>query len=244
MTMLKNRRQVLATALVCLGILCAPLISQATPKRTVVPIPSSLDDLLDRTLLIFIGEVGVVEQCFALSSYDWDGKANGKPVDCADPQDWSGIPVTDFRLTVEEVLHDDGTIASGQPIILRALGFSTQETHDATKNSEYPLSYTGDRHLFLLGCNPDGTYGISYGVWSRLIIDGEILRISNGAQQPLQFQDSDGPISLTAFRQAVANHQNQRVYIPLIHHTEQAISQTVHRYGNVLGAYRGLVTGD
>jgi RHH-type proline utilization regulon transcriptional repressor/proline dehydrogenase/delta 1-pyrroline-5-carboxylate dehydrogenase len=25
---------------------------------------------------------------------------------------------------------------------------------------------------------------------------------------------------------------------------EQAISQTVHRYGNVLGAYRGLVTGD
>jgi hypothetical protein len=119
------------------------------------------------------------------------------------PQDWSGIPVTDFRLTVEEVLRDDGTIASGEPIILRAWGFSTQETHEATKDSEYPLSYTGDRHLFLLGRNPDGTYGISYGTWSRLIIDGESLRISNGKGDPLRFKENDKAITLEEFRAAI-----------------------------------------
>lgn len=209
--------RILTTAIISLGILCAPLISYAAQDRTYWVIPQSLDELLDRATLIFIGEIGPVEQCLSISGYDWDGSVNGTPVDCANPQNWSGVPVTDFRLTVEEVLRDDGTIASGEPIILRALGFATKEGKEITKDSEFPLSYTGDRHLFLLGRNPDGTYGISYGVWSRLIIDGESLRVSSGWQQPLQFQDSNGPITLAAFRQAVANHKNERIYIPLIH---------------------------
>src|SRR5690606_34004086 len=103
-------------------------------------------------------------------------------------------------LHVEEVIRDDGTIASGEPIILRILGFATEEYKQLSQASEFPLSYTGDRHLFVLTPNPDGkSYGLAYGPWSRLILDGEILRVSNGEQHLFQFEKSTEPITLKEF---------------------------------------------
>jgi hypothetical protein len=59
-------------------------------------------------------------------------------------------------------------------------------------------------YLFLLGSSPDGkSYGFYYGPWSRLIIDGEILQVSDGQQQPLQFADHPEPITLEEFIQYV-----------------------------------------
>lgn len=79
--------------------------------------------------------------------------ANGNPV----PK----VPITDFELKVEQVVKDDGAIVSGKPIILRMGGDATPEMKQITANGEYPFSFTGDRHLFLLSRNPDGVTTVS-----------------------------------------------------------------------------------
>ena len=72
-----------------------------------------------------------------------------------------------------------------------------------TQAGEFPLSYTGDRHLFVLTPNPDGSYGFYYGPWSRLIVDGDMLRVSNGAKSSFQFGERDTPVTLDEFIKAV-----------------------------------------
>ena len=114
------------------------------------------------------------------------------------------IVVTDFPLRVEKVIRDDGGIAAGKSIILRMIGAAEPGTKGLTENIEFPFSYPGDRYLFLLTPNRDGkTYGLRYGPWSRLIVDGEILRTSRGKQQPLQFEGTDQPVTLDEFVQFV-----------------------------------------
>jgi hypothetical protein len=225
--------RVLIGVILGLGILSVPLFSHASPEAhaSLVAPPQSLDELVDKATLIFSGEVGPVEQCLSLSGYDWDGSLLATPADCSDPQVY-GLPVTDFQLLVEEVLRDDGKIAAGKPIILRVLGFPIEEIVQMSQDSEFPFSSTGDRHLFVLSPNPDGeSYGLYYGPWSRLNIDGEILRVSNGKREPLQFRDSDSPVTLDEFRQTVAksdaepitSNAEYKLFAPIINGTTMAI---------------------
>jgi hypothetical protein len=44
-------------------------------------------------------------------------------------------------------------------------------------------------------------------VCCQIDIDGDILRMSDGAQTPLQFGDSDGPITLAEFIRFVQDQQ-------------------------------------
>jgi hypothetical protein len=216
--------RVLLTVAISFGILIAPLVSHAAPGRWTTPVPRSMDELLHRVTLVFFGEVGPVEQCLDFSGYDWDGSLRATPIDCYTiPTSLNGLfPVTDFQLIIEEVWLDDGTIATGNSITIRMMGLPIDELVEQSKASEFPWSLTGDRHLFVLVPNPDRSYSLSYGAWSRLIIDGEILRISNGDQTPLKFSDNEVPVTLEEFKQAVAsqqvtNKQANQVYVPLIH---------------------------
>jgi hypothetical protein len=163
-----------------------------------------LDEIVDKAPLILIGEVGPVVQYLDFAVYGEDGQLlKERPTD-ADGNPQGDIPATDFLLQVEEVIRDDGRIARGEPIILRMGGHITEELKQLTQATEFPFSYTGDRHLFLLVPTPDGqAYGFYYGPWSRLTIDGEVLRMSNGEQQPLQFKDSAGPVTLEEFMKMV-----------------------------------------
>lgn len=166
--------------------------------------PQTLDDLLSKAPLILIGEVGPVVQYLDFAVYGNDGQLLERGKDPAGnlmPE----APATDFSLLVEEVLRDDGTIASGETIILRMPGHATEELKQLTAQIDYPFSFTGDRHLFLLTPNPDGaSYGFYYGPWGRLILDDEMLRVSDGQQQPLTFTDQPAPITLDDFKQGVA----------------------------------------
>ncbi len=166
--------------------------------------PPSLDELVDNASLIFIGTVGPVKQY--LEVYGYYGEDGQLEFPGTDDQGTAlpGWPVTDFILQVEEVIRDDGTIARGEPIVLRWLGHATERLKQASQEGEYPVSYTGDRYLFVLTPNPDGqSYGFYYGPWSRLIVDGDIQRVSNGAQQLLQFGDRGQSVTLEEFIQAV-----------------------------------------
>lgn len=159
--------------------------------------PASLDELLGRAALIFTGEVGPVKQYLEIIGYSEETGQLELPSIDADGRRMVGTPVTDFHLYVDEVIRDDGTIAAGIPIILRVMGHVTKDLKQPSLAGEYPVTYTGDRYLFVLTPFPDGeTYGFLYGPWSRLIVDGEILRTSRGKQQPLQFADEREPVTL------------------------------------------------
>ncbi len=173
-----------------------------------VPPPTTLDGLIDQADLIVIGEVGPVLVYDTFYGYGPDG-AELDSVDAAG-NTLPGMPVTRFVVEVEQVLRDDGTLASGEPVVLVMAGEATAETKELTKEIDYPFSFTGDRHLFLLTENPDGEgYGFYYGPWSRLLIDGETLRISNGSQDLLLFYDEassrEQPVTLEMLVERVAD---------------------------------------
>lgn len=191
-----------------LSPLAIPQVEQAESSLTeVIPSmaihripPQSLGDLIVHAPLIVIGEIGEVIRYTETVQYD----ENGHPLLFANGRPYPGTPVTDFQLDVEEVVRDDGTVGSGEPVVLRMSGHITEAFTQRVYAPEYPVSYTGDRHLFLLSPYPDGeTYGFYYGPWSRLIIDGDSLRVSNGNRDPLVFDATAGPVTLDAFKRAL-----------------------------------------
>lgn len=188
----------------------SPLATPTTPQEVgnayvLVGPPQTLEMLVAQAPLIVIGEIGPIEQYLDFAVYGSDGALIERDKDPAGnllPE----APATDFLVLVEEVLRDDGTVAKGEAIILRMPGIATEEMKQLTAQTDYPFSYTGDRHLFLLTPNPDGaSYGFYYGAWSRLIVEDEMLRVSNGQQQPLQFADTPTPITLDELMDFVQN---------------------------------------
>lgn len=168
--------------------------------------PWSLNELVEDAPLIVIGEVGPGQPA-ELFPYD----ENWQPVTVdAFNSPIAGMPGTDFLLNIEQVIRDDGVIARGGPVILRELGEHTAALKKLTAGTDYESTYTGDRYLFLLHLYPEGRiYGLYHGVWSRLLIDGDILRISGGARPPLQVAGSDQPITLDQFIQYVESQDSQ-----------------------------------
>lgn len=161
--------------------------------------PWSLEELVEDAPLIVIGEVGPTHYTETFP-YDEDGNtitrdAFNSPI--------AGLPVTDFLIEVEQVIRDDGTIARGEPILLREQGEMTAELKKLTQGGEYDeyeITYTGDRYLFLLSYDPlSQRYYFHHLVWSRLIIDGDILRVSGGVRPPLQVAGSEHPLTLKEF---------------------------------------------
>lgn len=161
--------------------------------------PNSLDEMVSHTELIFVGTVGSVERYLDFAGYGEDGlpqkagEASGPP----------SMPTTDFRLEVEKVLRDDGRVASGEPIILRMVGLGQHDNEGLEKMGK---GFVGQRYVFMLGANPDGSsYGPYYGAMSLLIIDGDILRSSDGLGTPLQFSGDAGPVTLEALIALLTN---------------------------------------
>ena len=199
--------------LIGLGILSTPLVPNAAHEdysmASSLPPPQSLAEIVDRAPLIFIGEIGPVDQYLDFVVYGDDGQMlKERPVH-ADGNPTGDVPATDFLLKVEKVIRDDGRVARGEPIILREGGTITEELKKLTQGTEYEITFTGDRYLFLLIPTPDGlAYGFYYGPWSRLIVDGDTLRISDDKRQPLQFGDDAKPITLDEFIQFVESRKS------------------------------------
>lgn len=164
-------------------------------------VPDSLQEIVDHASLIVIAEVGeVVEQ------YNLEGVGqNGQPMGAAYGLSPARMIAADVLLNVDQVIRDDGAVADQAPVVLRVPGVIDEFSQAISRESYYPFIYTGDRYLFLLTRNPDGTYGLYHSPWSRLIVDGEMLRASNGPKEPLQFDENEGPVTLEAFVELVEN---------------------------------------
>lgn len=198
-----------------------PLPTHASPKKAPTPLvsggaavsplsPPSLGSLLKLASLVVVAEIGPVQGYYAFTGYDENGELKGTSSGAPTDTVTFALPRTEFLLNIEKVYRGEETIAQGAPIILRMAGEITENTVDEFKAADastvydYPPGFTGDRYLFLLWPSPDGGgYEIPYGPWGRLIIDGEILRRSNIAQDPLVFPDSEDVITLEEFEKQV-----------------------------------------
>jgi hypothetical protein len=98
--------------------------------------PPSLDALVEQATLIFTGTVGPIEQYLeTVGVYGADNQLALSGMD-AEGTPLPGYPVTDFLLQVENVIRDDGTIAAGEPIILRVEGHVSEELKQTSQAGE------------------------------------------------------------------------------------------------------------
>ncbi len=164
-------------------------------------VPHSVQEIVDRASLIVIGEVGEVVEQYNLAGVGQDGKPMGADYGLYPAQ----FIAADALINVDQVIRDDGAVADQAPIVLRVLGVIDEFSRAISQDSYYPFTYTGDRFLFLLTRNPDGSYGLYHSPWSRLIVDGDLLRVSNGPKDLLQFEQDEGPVTLEAFVELVEN---------------------------------------
>lgn len=186
-----------------------PQVQYNPPVTSFLRAPKSLDALLHRAPLIIIGAVGPVERYTEFvpighSQPTVDADGNIVPSLPVINQLMPGAAMTEFRLVVDEVLRDDGTLAADKPIILRSTGHITADIA-ASSAGPVPPSFTGQPYLFLLTPYPDGqAYTFYYTTWSRLIIgDDDVLYRSNGERDPLILDENAGPVTLESFKRAL-----------------------------------------
>lgn len=159
---------------------------------TEFPRPQSLGELTAKADVIVVGTVGQIVNQDSFLGYDQDGnliKASNADKSVPNPpQNWQFF---DYSILVEQTFKDDGILSSGRMLILRMPG---DRTGKVNPNEEYPMSATGDHHLFFLSRNPDKrTYGLYYGPRSRLIIDSPIVTFSDGSRTPVDISSRTAP---------------------------------------------------
>ena len=140
---------------------------------SMMPFPGSAEELVKYRQLhiVLLGTIeSVLEERVAGGygvggGYGDDGQL--VPVDDGQlvvPVDEVRLHFTDYQLRIERVLIDDGTVAEGDTIVLRMFGHrssqqGTLSSVSSVSSVSFDLPKQGDRLLFALHPNPDGTYG-------------------------------------------------------------------------------------
>ena len=132
-----------------------------------VPLPKSLEELISGAEIIAVGRVGRIVREVAEGGFK------------VPPVKQTLVPHTYFELELEQVIRDDGTIARGETVLLRMSGTAQdgpiQVGEGKFMDFERPrMPKTGERRLFVLGRNPNDSYGS--GRRGLLDIDGDVVR--------------------------------------------------------------------
>ena len=135
-----------------------------------VPRPNSVEELVTRADIIVLGTITSVIDEKLIGPYDEDGS----PLPAGEE---GGLPFTDYDVEIESVFKGDGTVTDGVTLVLRMFGHLSNSNAIITSNV-FPLPNPGDRLLFALGENPDGTYGS--GPEGLLNVDGEKVVYADG----------------------------------------------------------------
>jgi hypothetical protein len=91
--------------------------------------------------------------------------------------DEGGMPVTHYDLRIENSLMGYSTVADGDSVVPRMFGHLSNANAAITPDV-FTLPSLGDRLLFALARNPDGTYGS--GPEGLLKVDGEVVEYIDG----------------------------------------------------------------
>lgn len=183
-----------AILLVAVGVFLSQLIRTKAASQgytedkslaSFVPPPRTISDLVGQSDIIIQGSISKIVKEGYFSGYD----NGGNLIPSQSPNQTNpSLPYTDYEVNVEKTLRDDGTVQSGKPLILRLIGHPQYAPNgNPSRQGYFPMSYPGDRHMFFLSKNPDNTYGLFYGPWSRLNVEGASVTISNDQRTPAKF---------------------------------------------------------
>ena len=143
--------------------------SAPVTSEFIVPRLHNVQELVARAHVIVLGTIDSVLEEKKMGPYGDDGQ----PL----PADDSALPFTDYDLRIESVLKGDGTVTDGESLALRMFGHLSNQNAIITPNM-FTLPDPGDHLLFVLGRNPDGTYGS--GPEGLLNVDGEKVVFADG----------------------------------------------------------------
>lgn len=200
---LTRRRAFAALLAIALGVSLLGLAWFARQKETMrpsfqyyAPTPANLDELITARngqplAIVVLGRVeGVAE-------VGWEPTMTPEPVPTEQgPMFDQALPYSLYRVAPERVLLDDGSIAAGSPVLLyrgEHPGYPWFPELD-------PQEHVGERYLYFLE-QYEGSYFPSRFPYSRLIVDGEVVRYSDAERSPVQFATGTPP---AAFLDAVA----------------------------------------
>ena len=138
-------------------------------SAAMLPYPSDVDQLVAWSDVIVLGTISSAPEKKRIGPYV-DGKT--LPVEEAEV----GMPVTDYEVRIETVLAGDA-VADGETLVLRMFGHRRPQGGVITSVASQ-LPNQGDRLLFALGMNPDGTYGT--GPQGLLDVNGETVAFADG----------------------------------------------------------------
>ena len=179
-----------------------------------VPRPRSVEELVTRADLVFIGTINSVLEVKMMGPYGDDGK----PVPASEE---GGLPYTDYQVQVDSVLKADGTVQDGGTVVLRMFGHLSNSSAIITPNV-FALPNQGDSLLFVLGQNPDGTYGS--GPEGLLNVDGESVAYADGV--PFATEISPDRFVQQIRAAAAADHaDSSSVAAPALANEEEALGR-------------------
>ncbi|MDA1096414.1 MAG: hypothetical protein O3B84_04060 [Chloroflexi bacterium] len=141
----------------------------AITAGSMIPRATSAGDLLDSATLVAIGFVNDTGIELLIGPY---GDGGGFP----SPVDEDGLPVTDYQVTLEQVMKGRDGLQGSTLITLRMYGHGTDASVLTSVAPFQPAP--GGRYLFALGRNPDGTYGS--GPEGLIVIDEPTARFGDG----------------------------------------------------------------
>lgn len=165
--------------------------SHSNSTFTLISPPLSLYQFVAEADAIVIGTV--IEVAFERDEgpYSVSAPQNESSAAAVGPELATPIPerpemrFTYYRLSVEDVLLNDGRINAGNKILLRVDGSASRST--GTYENLAPLPQVGQRALFVLNINPDyQSYG-TRGPWGRITVDDSPISYDDWDKTPLPF---------------------------------------------------------
>ena len=181
------------------------LVTQVETKS--VPLPETMDDLIGDADIIAVGRVGEIDREVAEGGFNGAVDKEGNPVS------ETLVPHTYFELELEQVIRDDGTIASGETVLLRMEGGAQEGPVEISPGRfidferNYPMPTTGQRRLFVLTRNPNDSYA-SGGASGLLEIDGDNVKFATYDHKPVPFAIGKTPDEFLAEVQESAGMAN------------------------------------
>ncbi len=145
------------------------------------PRPGNIREFAARADVIVVATISSVLAEKLLGPYGEDGTA--LPAD-----EETGMPFTDYLVQIESVLKADEVVAGADTLVLRMFGYLSRQGQGPAGGPIFSVVFEmpkpGDHLLFVLGRNPDGTYGTGPG--GLLNIDGATVAFADGFLFPFE----------------------------------------------------------
>ena len=171
---------------------------RAEIPANLVGAPSSLTQMVSSADAVVVGTIGTSINETRIGPYSVTGSGFDAP----------RFPVTDYQVTVTTVLKGGEEVSPGDTVTLRQFGHLSKADASSQFFEKFPMSNIGDSLLFVLGKTPDNSaYGLLYGPYSRLALDGSSVEYSDLEGMEVKFARGVSPLDFLANIQSEVSRQ-------------------------------------